>query len=436
MLSTVKITKILFFLGLLLLPLFFWPWSMIPYEIPKVWLFNRWVELLAIFAFLYPTSKQNKLNPFIFILIISFISNAVISSFSGIDFAKSFWGNYYRGDGLLTLFHLGAFALITALLWQKSWNIFLAYAIGSSAILLSSLTILLSLYFSLPDLKALPQATGIMFGQPNFLAGYLLLTLPFFVYLIQQSTNQKWNIGITLTIAGIFFTRSTGGILGVFIFFVLLLYFLKKINIALFVLVLSVSIFLGITYHIKGLETAVIRNEAGYQTRLEITKGGLESAMQKPIQGWGWANFDYAFESTGGNYSPNVYVDKAHSHILEVLVTTGTLGLLFYLALIFTCLFMLLKMNYRGFARAVSVLLTSLRLVPLKRELLHPQPQRLRYCVGRIKKGNHFFSWESTLVVAFILFLYHSQTNVISISEEILFWLILGIIGGRKLDSE
>lgn len=79
---------------------------------------------------------------------------------------------------------------------------------------------------------------------------------------------------------------------------------------------------------------------------------------------------------------PDVYVDKAHSNLLEILVTTGIFGFLIFLAIIFRAL-------------------------------------------------DQLFG-KKVLLVVFLLFLFHSQTNVISINEELIFWLILGIVGSQR----
>ena len=105
--------------------------------------------------------------------------------------------------------------------------------------------------------------------------------------------------------------------------------------------------------------------------------------------GYGWANVDYAFE-TGGwpmRFNNDVYVDKAHSEILEVLVTTGIPGLLIYLSFL-------------------SFFLNGL--------------------ITKYQKSNNKL-WNFTLISGVVLYLFHSQTNVISIVEEIVFWLILGL---------
>ena len=100
--------------------------------------------------------------------------------------------------------------------------------------------------------------------------------------------------------------------------------------------------------------------------------------------GWGVANVDYAFESIDWPicYQHDVYVDKAHSVLLEVLVTTGLVGLILYMLM-------------------VSGVGVGLR--------------------GVEGKG---FQW--ILSVVLLLYVIHSQTNVIPINEEVLFWVVLG----------
>lgn len=136
-----------------------------------------------------------------------------------------------------------------------------------------------------------------------------------------------------------------------------------------------------------------LRPESGifnrFQDRERIYRKVFIGALKRPVFGWGWANVDYAFESNDWPIKVyhDVYVDKAHSEILEVLVTTGIPGLLIYLSL----------------------------LIIFVKELI------VKYKKSRDKL------WNFTLISGVVLYLFHSQTNVISIMEEIVFWLILGI---------
>ena len=93
--------------------------------------------------------------------------------------------------------------------------------------------------------------------------------------------------------------------------------------------------------------------------------------------GWGWSNFAAAFAAVDWPVpvQNDVYVDKAHSSLLEVLVSTGIVGFSFYLLIL-----------------------------------------------GLMTKR---LSGEYLLM--FILWLVHSQTNIISISEELVFWILVGV---------
>lgn len=377
-----------FLFGLFALPLIFWPWANIPYEIPKVWFFNRWVEILAVLVLAENLKKENEPNKKFIILIVSFAAAALLSSVLGTDFGKSFWGNYYRDDGLFTLFHLAGFSILVAVLWKKRLVETSAFALGASAVLVSILSILAFLRTSVFGSDGPWGGVGATFGQPKFLSGYLLAVMPFAAFLACK--KSYWTAGLALQIIAVFLTKSLGGIFGTAIFFLLVGYLLKKFSIKP-VVALILVVFLGsLAFYFLLHSRAVARNELGYQSRSEILTRGFEGFLKKPLLGYGWANFDYVFEAGGGNYNKKAYMDKAHSHILEILSTTGLIGLLIYLSIL-------------GFT--------------LKKLLPNP---------------SQTFTWNKALFVSFLLFLFHSQTNVISINEEFLFWLIFGITGSVK----
>ncbi|MBI2007596.1 MAG: O-antigen ligase family protein [Candidatus Blackburnbacteria bacterium] len=377
-----------FLFGLFTLPFVFWPWASISYEIPKVWFFNRWVEVLAVLALAENLKSKNGPDRKLLLLLISFTVVALLSSVLGANFGKSFWGNYYRGDGLLTLFHLIAFSILAAILWRKNWTEGSALALGTSAVTISALSILAFLKTSIFGSPDMWGGIGATFGQPKFLAGFLLVTMPFTAYLAGK--KSYWSMGLGVQIIAIFLTKSLGGIFGAVIFFLLLGYFLKKFSLKP-IAALTLLVILGsLVFYFALHSSAVSKNELGYQSRSEILTRGFQGFLKKPLLGYGWANFDYAFEAGGGNYNKNVYVDKAHSHVLEILSTGGMVGLLIYagiLALVF--------------------------------KNLLPGPNRR-------------LTWRKTLFISFLLFLFHSQTNVISLNEELFFWLILGIAASKK----
>lgn len=390
-------SKWAFFAGLFLLPLVFWPQAYIPYEIPKVWFFQRWVEILGVLGVLgilrgkREQEDKRRSNALVYLVFI-FVLVGIISSLLGVNFSKSLVGNYYRMDGLLTLLHLATLFFFLVLFWEEEWKKGTALAITTGSLMVSFWTILSG---------ALGQF-GPTFGNPNFLSGYLLVSLPFTVLVAERARRIRWTRGIRWTgvlaqVLAIGLTGSAAGILGV-----LLLgtgYFwgrLNKLKILKLLVFLSLLSYLG---YLSYLRTEAGRAQFFPESRQRIIIRGFNGFLKRPILGWGVANFDYAFESNFWpiKFNNDVYVDKAHGNLLEVLVTEGVVGFGVYVWIIFLVFRRLLK-DFKGDIRG----------------------EHRGDLKGRL-------DWKITLLFSFLLFLFHSQTNIISINEEMIFWLIAGI---------
>lgn len=376
-----KLFSIVFFLGFIIIPLTTLLEITPSKEVIRVVFFNRWVELLLIISsILFFFKKKLRISGFFLVMIFFFLFSLIFSSF-GIDTEKSLWGNYYRNDGLITYFHLLAFSAIVYFFWEEKFkNIFIYSNIFASC--LSSFLFIISKiiagrFFSL--------------GQPILLSGYLLITFPFIFYLFQSAKAKKQKILfasiLLLQIVAICLTGSFGGILGLGFFFLLEVINLNKKNKKIFIggviffLITTTLLVVNIKFHNKNQFVAESRERIFTKLILGWTK--------KPFLGYGWANVDYAFEAVPWpiTLTHDVYVDKAHSNILEVLVTTGVVGLFFYL---------------------LMLIITFKRLI-----------EKNKKTVNKL--------WWKTLFYVFLLYLFHSQTNVISITEEIIFYFLLGI---------
>lgn len=116
-------TKKIFLLGLFLMPFIYWPNNILPFEIPRVWFFNRYVEILFIFSlvFNFRSLLKREINFSLFLLSLLFLIAVFVSSLVGADFIKSYFGNYYRADGIQTLIHLIAFSFFLMLFFEKDW---------------------------------------------------------------------------------------------------------------------------------------------------------------------------------------------------------------------------------------------------------------------------------------------------------------------------
>jgi O-antigen ligase len=386
--------KIILFLLLqvFLLPVVFNPFANIPFEVPKVKFLLVTTDLIATFL-LFSLGKPNKkFDKKMLIFELMYLTAVFISSIRGANFFKSFWGNYWRVDGIFTLIHLIGISFIFSLFWKKSYNKYLATAISASAFIPS----LIASYQKLIYPATAPASS---FGNANFLAGYLLISLPFSLYKLNSSSRQKtfWLINFVLQNAAIVLTGSYSAIILLPIAITLWLFatsksetlnikFLSslKIPLLLAVFILSISIYL------KGY-IAVRTEYRGYlpEGRERIYTNALLAIKQKPVFGWGWANFDYAFEEISWpmKWLHDVYVDKAHGLFLEIFSTAGIVG--------FT----------------IFILICA------------------RTFINLAKHKNLFYK---SVLLSFILYVIHSQTNIISINEDYLFWITVGIASGKR----
>ncbi len=393
-----NVLKYAYLIGLFLLPFVFWPQAKIAYEIPKVWFFERWVELLAIIAVLnIPFLVKKEMDRKLIFGFFLFLILAVLSSLLGSNFLKSLFGNYYRLDGLITLFHLVLLLIVTSVYWTDKWQFSLATVISASSSILSAYTVYLGFrYYFFSDQLAAPfgRAIGATFGQPNFLAGFLLIVLPFLEFKRKTSRYKLlWLCAEILQMIAIILTLSRAGILGIclWIGIMIVIQNWKKTHIKKLLLFLFVIFCFSLVFYLKAFPLKY--SNLYPESRTRVLVHGLLAVVKRPFFGWGWANFDYAFSAVSWPYKfqNDIYYDKAHSNLLEVLTTTGIFGLACYIFLIMRIFQNLFK---------------------------------------KIVKSSDLFS--EMLMIIFLLFIIHSQTNVLSINEELFFWLIGGIAVQRR----
>lgn len=368
-----KTLLFVFLAGLFISPFVYNPNSAIPFEVPKVWFVRYWIEILVVLGIIFYNQKigvkqdnPKKGDKSIATLVIAFAVVAVTTSLTGVDVTKSFAGNYFRNDGLFTFLHFVLLFFFLQVYLKKDWIEKSIKAIAASGVILSILSIsiwvLINIFRKYGIETWVDDSIGLTFGNPNFLTGYLLLTLSLspsisWIFIILAIFLTKAWIGLVGVIAFLAFKTRPLVFLGVIIVILLFSFFQKDL--------------------IRNQFDTLFANSA--ESRERIYAKGLLAYSKRPLLGYGWSNFDYAFASVDWpiHFENDVYVDKAHSSILEVMVATGLFGLVVYLAIIFKV----------------------------------------------IKK----FSQNKFMLLGFVLLVLHMQTNVISISEELIFWLYISI---------
>jgi O-antigen ligase len=357
---------------LFFLPIVFCPLIYHTYELTKTVFFRLFTELLvvmswpAIFSELSFFLKDKKKN-LISLLVLGYFFWVFLTSLLGFFWPRSLLGNYYRQQGLFTFFHFIFFFLLVVLFVGRLKKEWLAFSLSGGAFL-----------------GGLMKSSG----HPNFLAGYLVITLPFTFYLIKK--RKIFSIFLFFQVWAVI---QSGSRMAVFLLFAVLgFYFLRCLKKERFLLLFFLILIL--------LSLPFAREVSFYENRWRIWQKGWLAFGQRPIFGWGLENFEYAF---GSVLKPekdigltDIRVDKAHNEFLEIAVSSGIVGLGLYLAIIFSSL----KLFW----------------------------QKL--------KSSENKDWWLAVFLSLIVFVIRSQFNPISIAEYVLFWFLIGLAAVNKIPKE
>jgi len=365
------------------------------------------------------------------ILALIFLLTLGITSFLGLDQTSSFLGRppYYQGFILYSFLFLFFLMVSSMPVKIEKW----ALALVSSSVIVSVLAIedfiLMSVFhISFPTYAGRVVST---FGQPNFYAGFLLLTLPFSYCLIviarNKATKQSpadndkllwmlgWGSGL-LSVLGILVSCSRSAILLALMLLVLGLtdQLKNKIKIGLVVLAaVFASIIIAWT-----ASSGLVGNEISRPIKTfnpDLTRESIEKrayiwpvafkiAIQKPLKGYGLENIENAFADyfqknkhplfeENLQISPvlislkELVIDRSHNYPLDLLLFGGAASL------------------------GVWVLIVALLFWKLK----------------QTSDGRH----KNVLVISLVIYLVWIQFQNQSVVHLIYFWLLAGLIDGK-----
>jgi len=340
---------------ILFTPLIIWRVSFFPFVTPKTIYFRILVEIISA-AYLFLAISFSQYRPRIdklSITIFLFLCILVLTSFTGINFVRSFWSTYERMTGLFTMFHLLAFFIILTSVFQKreDWEKILATSI--------IVGVLLSLYVLLTPQQVSTRGGGTI-GNTSFMATYLLFDIFFAIILfLAKRGNLQIFSGISLAILlpTLLTSSARGAIIsfsgGLLLLILGYLLFSEKKNLkrAGIISVSSLIIF-GIILVIY--QPSFIKNKIGeilrdMGPRFVVWKRGWKGFLERPILGWGPENFNVVFlkyfnpcmflSECGGE----IWFDRVHNVVFDTLVTTGIIGFLSYLSIFAVSIFGLFK---------------------------------------------------------------------------------------------
>lgn len=396
--------------------------SIFPFVVPKVALFQLLVEtIFFIWVVLLWQSKELRakirsiLKSWLFWGITLFVVSLFVSSFFGVNFYKSFWGNYERMFGLFAILHFYLFFIVLySIFSKKDFERFFQLSIISACLVViyGFAQVLLKVSFT-GAVKGWRMESTI--GNSAILATYLLFNLFFAAFLsIRDFLHDQNNLlpeqgrspsrrlagvlyfsAATVLFLGIIFTATRGAWLGLgigFLIFAAGALLAKPRNFSplseksvkfLKIGILAVLLFGAILWSFLYLNkeksfvannpvfaraVAVSLQDVTTKTRLIAWQMSLKAVKEKPVFGWGWENYNVAFDKY---YDVNLYptenwFDRAHNFYLDILSMSGAVGLAGYILFLLAFFFVLFKayrkkeLHYLEFILVVSFFIAYL----------------------------------------------------------------------------
>ncbi len=279
---------------------------------------------------------------------------------------KSFWSNYERMDGFITIAHLALYYITVSAVLNSAtlWKSFLNTSIVASG--------LMSFYGLLQVLgKVTINQGGVRvdatFGNSTYLAIYLVFHIFLCLYMLVRSKQSwlKYSYGalVILETVILYYTATRGAILGliggVFLAGVFVLWkerenkVVRKISYGFIGAILAlVVVFIAIR------QTSFVKNspvlsrfstlsfqEIKGQGRYYVWPMAIKGFQDRPILGWGQESFNYVFNKyyDARMYGQEEWFDRTHDIFLDWLIAGGILGLLSYLSIYFALLYYIVR---------------------------------------------------------------------------------------------
>lgn len=322
-----------------------------------------------------------------------FVAVIGIADLQGVYPFKSFWSNYERMDGWVTIAHVLAYTVVAASvittekLWRVLFKTSLAVSVWMALSGLAQITGLVAIGGGgAAGLSARVDAT---FGNPIYLAVYML----FHVFLAAMLWVQTWEARrpgtrlapslvygtvIVLDTLALFLTGTRGTMIGliggVFVSLLLVAFLSRRNMLVRRAAVASLGGIILLVGAFWSVRDAAWVHKVGFLSRLatistedntvkaRFLNWGMawEGVKERPILGWGQENYAIVFDKY---YDPRMYAqeqwfDRVHNIVFDWLVAGGFLGLISYIGIFAAALWSLWRGS--GFSPVERSILTGL----------------------------------------------------------------------------
>jgi O-antigen ligase/cytochrome c-type biogenesis protein CcmH/NrfG len=317
-------------------------------------IFVAWA-LLALLDTKYRPKFSWVLSGFSVLLIVMFFANLL-----GQHPQSSFWSNFERMDGYVTLVHIFLYTVVlgSTLTTKKAWNTYLYATLTAATIT--------AIYGVAQYTGAVGEVAGrrieSYLGNAAYLSIYMLFHIFIAFWMFVESKNNLHRIAFLLLAALFTFALMNSGTRGTVLGFgvglgVMVTYIMlfgaqyrefRKYAIGAFIfLIVGLGIFIGakdqpfIQDNPNLARVANIDLASDLKVRGTIWMMAWEGVKERPLLGWGQSNFNYVFNE---QYQPFLYdqeqwFDRPHSIVFDWLISGGFLGLLAYLSIFAACIY-------------------------------------------------------------------------------------------------
>ncbi len=347
--------------ALLLTPFFVTGSFLFPFIVGKAYFFRAIVEIIFV-AWIYLAINEAAYRPrksSLLIVFSLFVLALAVSTILSPNPYKSFWSNFERMDGYITLLHLFALFLVMGSVFKeiKHWRGWWKGAAFTSFIMI--IYTLFQLAGKLPINQGGVRVDGTL-GNAAYLATYLLFSffITLFLFAHEKKLWLKWLyalLGIMQLII-LFYTATRGAILGLLGGLVLMALILAlrggpKAKRAGLLVVVALVVLSGSFLLVRrsdfvaksptlGRLASLSLAEFKTQGRYYVWPMALKGIADKPVVGWGIESFNYVFNKY---YDPRMFnqepwFDRAHNMYLDWLIAGGIIGGGLYIVLSLTAL--------------------------------------------------------------------------------------------------
>ncbi|MBI5004640.1 MAG: O-antigen ligase family protein [Candidatus Lloydbacteria bacterium] len=341
------------------IPLIVAPSMFFPFITGKNFAFRILVEIMFALWLILAYREPGYRPKFSWVLaaVAVFVGVITLADFLGENVYKSFWSNFERMEGLITIWHLGAYMLVagTMLSTERLWSWFAHASIVASAIVSA---------FSISQLLkdfALHQGSRLdaTLGNASYLAVYMLFHIFILAFLLfrRHSGPQfvKWLYGALMLVelVVLYYTATRGTILGLIggslLAALLVMIFgkeyprMRKATAGIFI---GILVLIGAFLAVKNTDfvkmspvlsrfAKISASEVTTQSRFIIWGMSIQGFKEHPILGWGQENYNFVFNKY---FDPRLWrqeawFDRSHNIFFDWLIAGGLLGLLSYLSL-------------------------------------------------------------------------------------------------------